>query len=64
MDGLRFIFLTTSNHILTCSPVSRKVKVPDDLAVARQRYSRAFKVQAGRAGLWSVFYSYCALKGV
>lgn len=64
MAGLRYIFLTTSNHILSCSPVYRKVKVPDDLAVARQRYSGAFKVQAGRALLSTVFHSSCALKGV
>lgn len=64
MAGLRYIFLTTSNRILTCSPVLRKVKVPDDLAVARQHCSGAFKVQAGRVLLSTVFYSYCALKGV
>lgn len=64
MAGLHYIFLTMSNHILTRSPVSRKVNVPDDLAVTRQHFSRAFKVQTGKAVLWSVFYSYCALKGV
>ena len=63
MAGLRYIFLSTSNHILTCFSVYGKVKVPDDLAVARQRYSGAIKVQAGRA-LLSTLFSSCVLKGV
>lgn len=62
MAGLRYIFLTTSNHILTCSPVCRKVKIPDDLPLLTSITVGHLKFRQEEHS--AVFNSYRALKGV